>query len=213
MKLSIKFMTDMNVLLAPIYWSNYFPQECLNFFNNTYGDAEISYYDALDTIKTIPDISEEERRVWVNAVELLQRNSVAIKYGNRFESLPEYKSIGIDYSEDFTDLDSAKSALANKQTDYYSTAVDGTYFSFAQIVETDSGYAVTPLQSVDDLEPSASIQVYSVKGKWEVVPKSQLEEYLNQEILLAKQEDANFWKVQQKLRDTDDGFTVFETVT
>lgn len=212
MKLSVKFMTDMNVLLAPIYWSNYFPQECLNFFNNTYGVAEISYYDALDVVKTNPDVPEEERAYWVRIIESLQTTPVAIKYDNHFESLPEYRSTGIDYSEDFTDLDSAKSALANRRESYYSTAIDGTFFSFAQITENDSGYVVTPLQNVDDLEPSASIQVYSIKGKWEVVPKSQLEEYLNQQIVLAKQEDANLWSVKQKIRDIDDGFIVFDIV-
>lgn len=213
MKLSVKFMTDMNVLLVPTYWSNYFPQECLNFFNNTYGDAEISYHDGLNSVKTSPDVPEDERAYWVRIIESLKTTPVAIKYGNRFESLPEYRSTGIDYSEDFTDLDSAKFALDNRRASYYSTAIDGTFFSFTQITENDSGYVVTPIQNVDDLEPSASIQVYSIKGKWEVVPKSQLEEYINQQINLAKQEDANLWSVKQKIRDTDDGFTVFDVIS
>lgn len=202
----------MNELLGPQSWGDYFCEKSIEVCSKVYGDSESSYYDALKFIKTHPDVPKDERVFWLTTVKMLQTNPIAIKYNNRYERLEEYRFIGIGYEEDFTDATSAKNALKSAQDDYYSTDFDSKYFSFSQIVETSEGDTIKPLPNLDQLEQNAKIKVYSIKGKSSVVMKDKLKEYLDQEIKLAKEEDSNLWYINQKIKDIDDGFTVFDKI-
>lgn len=210
MRFSRKFMIDMNSIIGPMAWGQYFCENSLIWFEKIHGNAELPYYVGLNSVKTDPNVPEEERIFWVKTVKMLQSNIEAIKYDNRYESLQEYHSVGLGYSEIFTDLISAKKSLLKKRDSYYSTNFNGGYFDFAQVLKTSDGIIIKPLEKLADLETNAMIRVHSPSGTTEIVKKEELDSYLKKEVEIIKQKDSNLWNVYQKIKDIDDGFTALE---
>jgi hypothetical protein len=210
MKFSKKFMTDMNEILGNQDWGQYFCQESLDLFDIVFGDSEISYYDNLNSIKAHPSLSKKDKLQWIKTVTMLQTNIDAIKYGDRYERLSEYRIITPLSSQDFTDLNTAINALKIDMNVYYSTNINAGYFDYCQIVETDDGISMKHIDRFDNIEPNALIQVHSRSGKTNVVSVSELSKYLESLIEEDKITDADSWSIYQKIKDIDDGFAVYE---
>ena len=212
MKFSKKFMMDMNAILNPREQSLYFCQPSIDLFDEVYGDAEISYQENLNSIKNHPSLSKKDKLIWANSVTKLESNVDAIKYGDRYKRLDEYRIITPLSTQDFTDLNTAINALKIDVSLYYCVNVNAGYFDFCQLIETDDGIIMKPLNSFDNIEPNATIQVHSRSGKTNIVSPNDLSEYLNTVIEEDKIVDTDLWSIYQKIKDIDDGFAAYEKI-
>lgn len=211
MKFSKKFMTDMNEILGPQDWGQYFCESSLIWFDKVHGNAELSYYDGLNSVKNDPDISKKEKLQWTATIKMLQTNLIAIKYNDRYERLNEYKIITPLSTQDFTDLKTAIDVLNSEIKSYYSIDFNAGYIDYAEIIETPESKSIRSLNSFDGIKPNASIQVYSRSGKTHIVSSmDELMKYLND--LIKEDKNTDSWAVYQKIKDIDDGFAAYEKI-
>jgi len=206
---SKKFMTDMNEILGPQDWGQYFCEPSLTWFDKVYGDVELPYYEGLKSIKTHPDIPEEERPLWVKTVKLLQSNIEAIKYGDRY-IVGGYKILGPEIQEEFEDFKGAIVTFNDLVKSYYTI---GNCFQISQVITNDTGTYITGLVNLDIVtNPYTKIRVYSKYGDESTITISDLDSYIVKKIELDKQSDLCPYRLYKKIKDIDDGFTVLEKV-
>ena len=203
-------MTDMNELLGPQGWGQYFCEPSLAWYDQVHGDTELPYYVGLNSIKTHPDVPEDERTFWVKTVKLLQSNLQAIKYNDRYV-VDGYKISSLrtdDYFPEFADYDEAVSMINRLLKKFYSVE---NYLECSQIIETDEGTIFEPLDLIN-IPENIMIRVHCKSGKTAVIQSNGLEDYINQEIRDQTQSNSLPYNLWKKIRDIDDGFTVFEQI-
>jgi len=206
---SKKFMTDMNELLGPQGWGQYFCEPSLAWFDQVHGDAELPYWNGLQSIRTHPDIPEDERAFWVKTVKLLQSNIQAIKYNDRYV-IDGYKIIGPQYIDlDFEDYESAVITYRDLIKSFYT--VDN-YFKCAKISETNEGVTINQLLNFDDVLPNDMITVYSGLGKTVSIEASKLNDYIAEQIEFENQTNTLQYTLYKKIKDIDGGFIVLEQI-
>jgi hypothetical protein len=190
----------------------YFCDQCVDWYDRVYGDSVVSYYDVLNSIKNDTKLLKQDKLLWTNLIINLQSNLEAIKYGDRYERLNEFRIITPKYTEDFNDLKTAVNTLKDEMAVYYSTNFNAGYFEYAKIIETSDGVIFKSLTSLDNLEPNTLIQVHSRSGKTDIISLSELSKYLQDVIQQDKIKEVNLWSVCQKIKDIDDGFAAFEKI-
>jgi hypothetical protein len=206
---SKKFMTDMNEILGLQDWGQYFCEPSLAWYDQVHGDAELPYYEGLQSIRIHPDIPEDDRPFWVKTVKLLQSNIEAIKYGDRY-TVDGYKIIGPEINEEFEDFKGVIVTFTDLVKSYYTV---GNYFKIAQVTTNDTGTYITSISNLSDIiNPYTKLRVYSKSGKESTIDMCDLDSYIAKEMDLEKKSSLCPYRLYKKIKDIDDGFTVLEKV-
>lgn len=198
-----KFIMDMGVC-----------GESLTWYEGIFGLEPHPYFTVYNKVKHTQDIDEETRGRWIKWCDSLQTNAAAIMYDGRYE-YSRYSASGLGIYEIFPTEAEAIAALEAAKNAYYNTEISNTnnLFRFSQVKITDDVEYFEVLNSPLDLKEGYLYSVHCQHDSLsEVVTPENIQSYLENKILECKEEDKSCWFISRELRDTDDGFSIWERV-
>lgn len=198
-----QFIMDMGVCGESLVW-----------YESIFGTGPHPYFHVYDKVASTPDIDEETRERWIKWSESLQTNPAAIRYDGRFD-YGRYRAVGFGLDELCDTEEEALAYVQSAQDKYYTTEISeaNPLFTFSQVIQKEGGELIEPIDYELGIKDGYSYYVHCThESLAHVVRAEDIQTYLEAEIVKCREDDASCWAVMRELKDTDDGFLVWEKV-
>ena len=118
----------------------------------------------------------------------------------------EYRAVGVDYNESFTDLEAAKAAMLYARDAFYPATVDSPLFKLSRSeVIGNTGECITPFNATETISDTDRIRVTDTLGVTDTVLFGNLLPYLHSRADIIKGLDVGLWGVLRKGIDDETG--------